>query len=80
MLNICAQSIHNKGPQLQNCFVFIDDTAIPICRLGLHQRYNEHKRVHALKFQTITLPNDLKRSLSNPYERMGHDSTMLNES
>ena len=77
-----AQSIHNKGAQLQDCFTFIDDTAIPICRLGLYPRavYNEHERVNALKFQSIALPNNLIRNLSNTYEGMRHDSTMLNES
>ena len=47
------------GAPLENCFGFIDGTVRPICRPGQNQRvvYNGHKRVHALKFQSVALPN-----------------------
>ena len=42
--------------------------------------YNCHKRVHAIKFQSVVIPNGLIASLSGPYEGKRHDSTMLYES
>ena len=60
-LNEYADAISNKGPALENCFGFIDGTLRPISRPDENQRivYNGHKRVHALKFQSIVLPNGL---------------------
>lgn len=48
-----------KGAPLENCFDFVDGTVRPITRPGANQRmvYNGHKRVHALKFQSVALPN-----------------------
>ena len=61
-LQMYADAIHNKGAALDNCWVFVDGTVRPICRPKEHQRavYNGHKRVHALKFQTVVTPNDHK--------------------
>jgi hypothetical protein len=44
--------------------------------------YNDHKRVHAIKFQNIVLPNGLINigNLSGPYEGKRYDRTMLYES
>lgn len=77
-----AEVIHGKGAPLLNCFGFIDGTVIPICRPRENQRivYNGHKRVHAMKFQSVALPNGLIGNLSGPFEGRRHDSTMLNES
>ena len=36
--------------------------------------------IHAIKFQSIVLPNGLIANLSAPYEGKRHDSTMLYES
>ena len=60
-LEIYAEAVHGKGAALENCFGFVDGTVRPICRPGRNQRivYNGHKRVHALKFQSVTLPNGL---------------------
>lgn len=82
MLQLYAQTIHDKGAPLHNCFGFIDGTVIPICRRKLNQRvvYNGHKRLHALKFQSIALPNGLIGNLAGPFEGRRHDSTMLYES
>ena len=46
---------------LDNCFGFVDRTVRRICRPGEMQRlvYNGHKRVHALKFQSLSLPNGI---------------------
>ena len=51
----------------------------PICRPGRNQRvvYNGHKRVHALKFQSVVAPNGLIANLYGPVEGRRHDSAML---
>ena len=56
-----ADAVTEKGSPLRNCFGFIDGTVGPISRPGENQKvvYNGHKRVHALKFQSVTLPNGL---------------------
>ena len=60
-LQIYSNAIADKGAALHNCFRFVDGTVRPVCRPGEHQRviYNGHKRVHALKFQCVALPNGL---------------------
>ena len=42
--------------------------------------YNGHKRVHALKFQSVAVPNGLIANLSGPVEGRRHDAGMLDES
>ena len=56
-----ADAVHSKGAALDNCFSFIDGTVRPIIRPMSNQRvvYNGHTRVHALKFQAVTLPSGL---------------------
>ena len=77
-----ADCVYQKGAPLQNCFGFIDGTVRRIARPQRNQRivYNGHKRVHALKFQSVAIPNGIIANLSGPYEGKKHDSTMLNES
>ena len=60
-LNEYADAISNKGAALENCFGSIDGIVRPISKPDENQRnvYNGHKRVHALKFQSIVLPNGL---------------------
>ena len=67
-LNTYADAIHNKGAALEHCFGFIDGTVRPISRPVENQRivYNGHKRVHALKFQSVVLPNGLVGHLYGP--------------
>ena len=74
--------IHQKGAPLDNCFGFIDGTVRGICRPQRNQQivYNGHKRIHAIKFQSVALPNGMIGNLSGPYEGRRHDSTMLYES
>ena len=59
-----------KGSPLTNCFGFIDGTVRQISEPGESQRilYNEHKRVHSLKFQSVALPNGLIAKLYGPVE------------
>ena len=56
-----ADAIARKGAPLENCFGFVDCTVWSICRPNENQStvYNGHKRVHALKFQSVTIPNGL---------------------
>ncbi|CAH3020793.1 unnamed protein product, partial [Porites evermanni] len=42
--------------------------------------YNGHKRVHALKFQSVAVPNGLIANLFGPVEGRRHDAGMLDES
>ena len=77
-----ADTIHQKGAPLQNCFGFVDGTVVRIARPQQNQRvcYNGHKRVHALKFQSIALPNGIIANFKGPFEGRRHDSTMLQQS
>ena len=75
-LEVYADAIHRKGAALRNCFGFVDGTVRPIARPGEQQRvvYNGHKRVHALKFQSVVLPNGL---IANLYGPVGKFTTYL---
>lgn len=74
-----SHSIYRKGAALDNCWGFIDGTVRPVARPGEHQRvlYNGHKRVHAIKFQSVVAPNGLIANLFGPVEGRRHDSGML---
>lgn len=77
-----ADAIHQKGAPLVNCWGFIDGTLRPICRPGMWQKevYSGHKRVHALKYQSIMVPNGLVANMFGPFEGRRHDAAMLAES
>lgn len=66
-----ANAIHRAGAALDNCFGFIDGTVRTISCPGKDQRlvYNGHKRVHALKFQSVSLPNGIIANLFGPVGR-----------
>ncbi|XP_023933182.1 tetratricopeptide repeat protein 6-like [Lingula anatina] len=74
-----ADAIHNKGAPLKNCVGFVDGTVRPLCRPTFFQRvcYNGHKRVHAIKFQSIVTPDGLIANLFGPVEGRRHDCFML---
>ena len=57
-------------------------TVRPVCRPGENQRvlYNGHKRIHAIKFQSVVAPNGLIANLYGPVEGKKHDSGMLADS
>ena len=63
-----ANTAHQHGAALTNCWGFVDGTVRPISRPCQHQRvvYNSHKRVHTLKFQSIVAPNGLIANLYGP--------------
>ena len=68
LLQSYADAIYAKGAAIDNCFGFIDGTVRPIARPGEYQRivYNGHKRVHALKFQSLALPNGIIGNMFGP--------------
>lgn len=67
-LRTYAGAIRQKGVALNNCWGLVDGTVRPICCQLQNQRsvYNGHKRVHALKFQSIVTPNGLIANLYGP--------------
>ena len=81
-LEVFCEKNHEKGSPLENCWGFIDGTVRPISRPSTNQRivYNGHKRVHALKFQSVLAPNGLIGNLYGPIEGKRHDAGMLRES
>ncbi|XP_072181446.1 uncharacterized protein [Diadema setosum] len=81
-LAIFANAIYQKGASLNNCWGFVDGTVRPVCRPIQHQRilYNGHKRVHALKYQSVTVPNGLIAHLYGPVEGRRHDAYILRQS
>ena len=74
-----AQKVYNKGAPLDNCWGFVDGTVRPVCRPGVNQRvlYNGHKKVHAIKFQSVVTPNGMIANLFGPLEGRRHDSALL---
>ena len=60
-LQAYADAIRGAGAPLEHCFGFIDGTVRPISKPKENQStvYNGHKRVHALKFQSVAMPNGL---------------------
>lgn len=77
-----ADVIHEAGAPYTNCWGFVDGTVRLVCRPGNLQRslYNGHKRVHAIKFQSVVAPNGLIANLYGPVEGRRHDSGMLADS
>lgn len=74
-----VQAIRHTCTPLPNCFGFV---VRPISRPAENQRlvYNGHKRVHALKFQSLVIPNGIIANLFGPLEGRRHDACMLDES
>jgi len=66
-LQAYADAIHHNGASIDFCWGFVDGTVQPIRRPGREQRmlYNGHKRVHAIKFQSVVAPNGLIANLYN---------------
>ncbi|CAB4033906.1 Hypothetical predicted protein [Paramuricea clavata] len=77
-----CHAVFQKSGALENCFGFVDGTVRPICKPGKNQRvlYNGHKKVHAIKFQSLAVPNGLVANLFGPVEGKRHDSAMLAQS
>ena len=65
-----------------NCFGFVDGTVRPCSRPRQNQRilFIGQKQIHALKFQSVVIPNGLICNLYGPVEGCRHDGGMLAES
>lgn len=74
-----AECCRARGCPIQRCVGFIDGTCRPICRPKRHQKllFSGHKRVHALKFQSLVTPDGLVSHLGGPYCGNRHDSAIL---
>lgn len=72
-------AIASTGCPLARCVGFIDGTLRPLCRPVYLQAklYNGHKRVHALKFQSVVTPDGMVSHLSGPFLGNRHDSAVL---
>ena len=77
-----AMAVYSKCQALDNCWGFVDGTVRPICRPGENQRvvYNGHKRVHALKYQSVVAANGMIANLYGPVEGRSHDAGILRRS
>lgn len=77
-----ATYTYASGIPVATCWGFIDGTVMPICRPQQNQRevYNGHKRIHALKYQSIVTPNGLIANMFGPVEGRRHDAALLAES
>ena len=77
-----AKAIHDKGAAMSNCWGFVDGTVRPIARPSVHQEvmYNGHKRLHALKFQSVVTANGMIAHLYGPVEGRRHDCFLLKQS
>jgi nuclease HARBI1 len=75
-------AVYSVGSPLEHCFAFIDGIVRPVSRPSYNQKqaYNGHKRVHSLKFQSVSSPNGLIVDLTGPWEGRRHDCGMLRES
>ena len=78
-LKAFADSVHRKGAALDNIWRFIDGTVRPCCRPKVNQRilYNGHKRLHALKYQSVTTPSGMIANLFGPVKGKRHDCVIL---
>lgn len=64
---------------LQTCFGFVDGTVRLVSRPGKNQRvlYNGHKKVHAIKFQSVAVPNGLVANLFGPVKGKRHSQEWI---
>nr|GAT45576.1 predicted protein [Mycena chlorophos] len=74
-----ADAIYEAGAPLDSIWGFIDCTIRPVCRPHHLQRivYNGYKKVHALKYQAVKLPNGLIGHLYGPMEGRRNDNALL---
>ena len=67
-LEMYMAAITSRGSPLENCFGVFNGTVRPIAGPGENQRvfFNGPKQVHALKFQSVVLPNGLIGNMYGP--------------
>ncbi|KAE9124044.1 hypothetical protein PF002_g7954 [Phytophthora fragariae] len=78
----CAAIAAKATGSIEGVWGFIDGTVRPICRpsKGQQAMYNGHKRVHAMKFQTVVTPDGIISHLFGPVDGRRHDLFILNQS
>lgn len=78
-LRVYAQAIRDAGCPLRRCIGFIDGTVRPVCRPVRNQRalFSGHKRVHAVKYQSVKTPDGLISHLAGPFTGNRHDTAIL---
>ncbi|XP_049516984.1 uncharacterized protein LOC125942770 [Dermacentor silvarum] len=81
-LKAMSEAVYLKGAPLKNCWAFNDGTVWPICRPSKDQRtyFSGHKRLHALKYQSLMCPNGLICELDGPYPGSKHDAGIFHDS
>ena len=74
--------IHERGVSLTNCWSFGNRMVSANCRAGRNQHvlYNWIKKVHRIKFRSVTATTILTANLFRPVKRRRHDSAMLGRS
>ncbi|CAC5374537.1 unnamed protein product [Mytilus coruscus] len=77
-----ANAVAARDAPLLNCWHFINGSVRPLCRPTTIQRilFNGHKRVHAIKFQSIVALNGLVANMYGRIEVRNHDAGLLRES
>ncbi|OWZ13353.1 hypothetical protein PHMEG_00013332 [Phytophthora megakarya] len=78
----CAVIAAKEPSSIGGEWGFIDEIIRPIYRPNKGQQavYNGHKRVNALKFQTVITPDGIIAHLFGPVDGRRHDLFILNES
>ena len=78
-LQTYADVIHEAGAPHPKCWGFVDGTFRPVWRPGTLQRplCNGHKRVPAVKFQSVVAPHGMIATLYGPVGGRRHDRGML---
>ena len=82
-LHLFIDAIHASESLLENCLGFIDETNRSICRSRKDQciLYSGHKKVQAIKFQSVVALNGLIANLYGPVNEWSTlDSDMLADS
>ncbi|KIK53517.1 hypothetical protein GYMLUDRAFT_178808 [Collybiopsis luxurians FD-317 M1] len=77
-----ANAISAHGSPLENCIGFIDCIIRKTCCLSRAQEaaYSGYKKIHALKYQVVCLPNGIVGHLAGPYEGHRNDNYLLADS
>lgn len=74
--------IRKGSPPDLNIWAFVDGTLRPTCRpiYGQESQYSGHKRIHGLKFESVSLPNGIIARLFGPEDGRRHDITLARKS
>lgn len=74
-----AHAIHEAGAPIPSVWAFLDCTIRAMCRPFRYQRqaYNGYKKIHALKYQAVKLPNGLLGHVHGPEVGRHNDNHLL---